>query len=159
MFSLFRFGQPLRVSPSLRRVSISINDLPREPKLLYISFDFCYAPALLPMSHRLCRSRVQPLQAAFAASRYPGTWGASIVRCSAFCCVAAAGLQSGGCIAFLLHVLHVPGIAHHLYAVQRVRATQAQCVLLRFAFAQLEALLCDSNSRHFICPIMLIAYC
>jgi hypothetical protein len=51
----------------------------------------------------------------------------------------------------------VPGIAHQLYAVQRVRATQAQCVLLRFAFAQLEALLCDSNSGHFICPDMMIA--
>ena len=40
MFSLVRFGQPLFFTPAQWRVSISINDLPRRPKVLRISFDF-----------------------------------------------------------------------------------------------------------------------
>jgi len=40
MFSLILVEQPLQVVLPMRRVSMSINDLPREPKQLHISVDF-----------------------------------------------------------------------------------------------------------------------
>lgn len=60
VYSLVRFGQPLQSSPSLRRVSISINDLQRRPKLLHISFGFAVAARWSRKSHTWRQCAAQP---------------------------------------------------------------------------------------------------
>jgi len=61
MFSLIQMDNRFQNSPPLRLVSMSINDLQREPKLYRITFSFCdpRASVLSSMSHTTLRNALQ----------------------------------------------------------------------------------------------------
>lgn len=83
VFSLVMVGQPLQRVQANRRVSISINDLPRRPKLLYISFGFAAVVRWSRRSHTLRQHAAQRYK---RFARRPAThvctaWDSCVAAC------------------------------------------------------------------------------